>query len=582
MYGQDKFYAPASRRKEIKENRFYTECLEPAESIKAIIENSADKFGGRNAFGIRVGDEKFRYITFRDFKAQIDALGTAFIELGLKGKHIAVIGENSYEWCLSWMAVVCGTGVVCNLDRELSVEELTVLLEKGDISAVVYSNDVKAKIGELRKTRSDVTYICMQESETDPCLPKLIQRGATGILAGNREFVDAKIDRNAFAVLLFTSGTSGMAKGVMLSNKNICFDIWAMDQRNDLQPDDVFLTFLPLHHILQCSLSFVQPVYAGCCNYFSRGIRYLLKDLQEVKPTMFFAVPLIVETFYTQMMLKIKQKRGGTMALDAGILATKALGSVGLNVEKRLFKQIHEMFGGRLRFLMCGAAPLLPIAQTTFRNMGITLGTGYGLTETSPVNTSEYRDVYRAGSSGPALVGVKLKIDNPDENGVGEICVKGDNVMIGYYKDKEATDAVIKNGWFHSGDLGYLDKEGWLFVTGREKNVIVLKNGKKISPEEMEVVLTRELSVLECVVEGEENPVTKDVAIVATIVPDYESIKRLNLCDPDNDFAVEKLVAADVEKVNKTLVGYKRITKWVIRREEFEKTTTRKIKRYKK
>ena len=240
------------------------------------------------------------------------------------------------------------------------------------------------------------------------------------------------------------------------------------------------------------------------------------------------------------------------------------------------------MFGGRLRFLMCGAAPLLPIAQVTLRNMGITLGTGYGLTETSPVNTSEYRDVYRPGSSGPALVGVRIKIDNPDENGVGEICIKGDNVMLGYYKDPDATAAVIKNGWFHSGDLGYLDKEGWLFVTGREKNVIVLKNGKKISPEEMETVLTRELSILECIVEGEENPVTKDVAIVATIVPDYESIKRLNLCDPDNAFAVEKLVAADVEKVNKTLVGYKRITKWVIRREEFEKTTTRKIKRYKK
>lgn len=582
MYGQDKYYAPAARKKEINENRFYTECLEPAESIKAIIENSADRFGGHNAFGIREGDGKFRYITYRDFKTQIDALGTALIELGLKGKHIAVMGANSYEWCLSWMAVVCGTGIVCNLDRELSVEELDGLIEKGDLDAIIYSQDVLKKIDELKTTRPDLVYICMQKSENDPCLPELILRGATGILAGNREFIDAKIDRNAFAVLLFTSGTSGNAKGVMLSNKNICFDVWAMDQRSDLQPEDTFLTFLPLHHILQCSLSFVHPIYAGCCNYFSRGIRYLMKDLQEVRPTMFFAVPLVVETFYTKMMLKIKQRRAGTIALDAGILATKALGSIGVNLEKKLFKEIHEMFGGRLRFLMCGAAPLLPIAQTTLRNMGVTIGTGYGLTETSPVNTSEYRDVYRPGSSGPALVGVRIKIDNPDENGIGEICVKGDNVMLGYYNDPDATAAVLKNGWFHSGDLGYLDDEGWLFVTGREKNIIVLKNGKKISPEEMEAVLTREMSVLECVIEGVEDPATNEVSIVATVVPDYESIKRLGLCDPDDDDAVEALIENDVAKVNKNFVSYKRINSTVIRREEFEKTTTRKIKRYKK
>lgn len=582
MYGQDKYYSPALRRKEIKENRFFTEYLEPPESIKAIVEHSAEKFGSRNAFGIRVGDGEFKYVTFYQFKQEIDAVGTALVSMGLKGKHIAVMGDNCYEWCLSWMAVACGTGVVCNLDKELSVEELTILIDKGDIDAVIYSESVTKKMDEIKSVYPDKTYICMQPTEEKYTLPQLVREGALLMLSGNREFVDAKIDRNAFAVLLFTSGTSGMAKGVMLSNKNICFDIWTMDQRLDLQCEDVYLAFLPLHHIFQCSLGLVLPIYGGAMTYFSRGVRYLLKDLQEVKPTLFLTVPLVAETFYTQMMLKLKQKKGGTLTLDAGILASKALKTVGVDVKKKIFKQIHDMFGGRLRFLMCGAAPLLPVAQTTLRNMGVVVGTGYGLTETSPVNTSEYRDVYRPGSSGPAMVGVKLKIDKPDEDGIGEICIKGDNVMLGYYKDQEATDAVIKNGWFHSGDLGYLDKEGWLYITGREKNIIVLKNGKKISPEEMESVLNRETSILECVVEGEEDPATKNVDVVATIVPDYETIKRLGLANINNDAEVEALIRRDVERVNKTLVSYKRISKTTIRKNEFEKTTTKKIKRYKK
>lgn len=582
MYGQDKYYTPALRRKEIKENRFITEYLEPPESIKAIIENSADKFGTYNAFGIRVGDGEFKYVTFRRFKDEIDAVGTSLIGLGLKGKHIAVMGDNCYEWCLSWMSVVCGTGVVCNLDKELSVEELTVLVDKGDIDAVIYSSSVVKKIDELKVTYPDKLYICMEESDEKYTIPQLIREGALLMLSGNREFVDAKIDRNAFSILLFTSGTSGMAKGVMLSHKNICFNVWALDQRVDVMPGDSLLTFLPLHHIFQTSLGFVMAIYGGALNYFSRGVRYLLKDLQETKPTMFFAVPLVVETFYTQMMLKLKQKKGGTLTLDAGILASKALGTFGVDVKKKLFKQIHDTFGGNLRFLMCGAAPLLPIAETTLRNMGVTIGTGYGLTETAPVNSCEYRDAYRPGSSGTAVPGVRIKIDKPDEDGIGEVCIKGDNVMLGYYKDQESTDAVIKNGWFHSGDLGYLDKEGWLYITGREKNIIVLKNGKKISPEEMETVLARESSVLECIVEGVEDPATKNVDVVATIVPDYETIKRLGLANVNDEAEVEALVRRDVERVNKTLVSYKRISRTTIRKNEFEKTTTKKIKRYKK
>lgn len=582
MYGQDKFYNPSSRKKEIIKNRLYRECLEPAENIKAILENSAEKFANNNAFGIWVSEGKYRHVTYRQFKEDVDGLGTSLIELGLKGKHIGVIGDNCYEWCLSWMSVVCGTGVVCNLDKELSVEELDVLIEKGDIDAIIFSQSIQKKMDEVSANNPDVMFICMQDNGGKYTLPELLREGKAEVLRGRRDFVDAEIDRDAFAVLLFTSGTSGMAKGVMLSHKNICFDIWAMDQRSDLQPDDVFLTFLPLHHIFQCSLGFVQPVYAGCCSYFSRGIRHLMKELQEVKPTMFFAVPLVVETIYTQMMVKIKQKKAGTVALDAGVLATKALSAMGVDLQKKLFKSVHDVFGGRLRFLMCGAAPLLPVAQITLRNMGITIGTGYGLTETSPVNTSEYRDVYRPGSSGPALTGIRLKIDNPDENGIGEICVKGDNVMLGYYKDRDATDAVIKNGWFHSGDLGRLDEEGWLYVTGREKNIIVLKNGKKISPEEMETLITRETSVLECIVEGEEDPATKEVTLMVTVVPDYDSIKRLGLCNPDDSLAVEELVKTDVARVNKNLVSYKRISKVVIRREEFVKTTTKKIKRYMK
>lgn len=582
MYGQDKYYDPSNRKKEIIKNRLYKECLEPPKDIKSILENSAEKFGSRNAFGIWVGDGKYKYITYRQFKEDVDGFGTSLVELGLKDKHIGVIGDNCYEWCLSWMAVVCGTGVVCNLDKELSLEELNVLIEKGDIEAIIYSQSIQKKIDSVAADNPNVTFICMNDNGSKYTLPELMREGKSALINGKRGFADAKIDREAFAVLLFTSGTSGMAKGVMLSQKNICFDIWSMDQRSDLQPDDVFLTFLPLHHIFQCSLGFVQPVYAGCCSYFSRGIRHLMKELQDVKPTMFFAVPLVVETIYTQMMVKIKQKKVGTVALDAGVLATKALSAVGVDLQKKLFKSIHDVFGGRLRFLMCGAAPLLPVAQITLRNMGVTIGTGYGLTETSPVNTSEYRDVYRPGSSGPALTGIRLRIDNPDENGIGEICIKGDNVMLGYYKDQAATDAVLKDGWFHSGDLGRLDDEGWLYVTGREKNIIVLKNGKKISPEEMEAMITRESSVLECIVEGEEDPATKEVTLMVTVVPDYDSIKRLGLCDPDDSIAVEETVKADVNRVNKNLVSYKRISKVVIRNEEFAKTTTKKIKRYMK
>lgn len=530
-----------------------------AESFKTFRElllNSQDKYGEKDAFRICSNDIGVRGITYNQLYSDVIGLGAALTSLGLRGKTIAVIGENRYEWSLSFLSIVCGVGIVANLDKELTVEELSILIEKGNISVIIFSKSVKGKIDEICAANHDILAICMDDIETTHTLPKLLLQGKTEIENGNSDYLNAPINGNDFSVLLFTSGTSGNAKGVMLSQYNICYDIWAAQLNLQITFEDIFLSILPVHHIYECMLGFLLPLYCGSITYFSQGLRYVFRELNEVKPSVLVSVPLIIETIHSQLILKAKNEKFELAPAH-----------------------LQEVFGGNLKKLFCGAAPLNPEVSKFFRDYGICLIKGYGLSETSPIIATEFITTYKPLSVGAPLKGIEIKISNPDKDGIGEITVKGPIVMMGYFNDSDATCDVLKDEWFYTGDLGYLDKEGWLFITGRKKNIIVLKSGKKISPEEVEILLCRSAYIKETLVWGIEND-KKNIVITANILPDFEKIKNDLGLETKDITEIKKIIEQEITAINHQLPFYKRIEKIVLRESEFEKTTTKKIKRH--
>ncbi len=566
--------------------------LRPIDQFKQLIDQSARLFGDKEAFIVKENKEQskdvsYRHITYREFRLEIDCLGSALLERGLQGKHIAVIGENRYEWCLTYLAVTCGLGVIVPVDKDLSPEEIGGLLEKAQVEAVVYSGKLSSATERvLYGTPGVLCVICMdrRDAPTDCaipfyCLDDLLKKGKELLEEGRQTYRQLDPDPDVMGVLLFTSGTTGVAKGVMLSQKNICSDIESVVQCLDYDSLDSVLSILPIHHTYECTCDFLVMMYRGCRMAFCDGLRYISKNMLEYQPTILMLVPLILENVHEKVMKKAANTRLKKIGFRFLLNLAGFLSRIGIDVRKKMFHSVHESLGGKLRLVIAGAAAIDPKVSADLGKMGIMIRQGYGLTETSPIICVNREGSFKNNSVGPAMPGVEVKIDHPNADGEGEILARGNNVMLGYYQDQAATDAVIRDGWFHTGDQGYMDKKGFVYITGRIKNIIVNKTGKNIYPEELEGHLKSIPYILESVVWGDESVDSADAVIHATVVPNLEAIRSNPKLTEEQRKDVQGLIWNEVKKINKTLPAYKRIQALDIRNEEFEKTTTKKIKR---
>lgn len=553
------------------------------ENLKEMLEKSGQLYGDRPAYKFKTEEPgKFREITHKEFREEINQLGTALIDMGLKDKRIAVISENRYEWGMAYLAVVAGTGVVVPLDKALPDNEIENLILRSEVEAIFYSNKYNDIMNEIReKKNSHVKYFISMDLEKEIngiySQKQLISKGKELLANGNREFLDAKIDNEKMGIMLFTSGTTAMSKAVALSHKNLCSNLFDIASTIKVDENDVFLSFLPLHHTFECTTGFIYPVSKGSAIAFCEGIRHIADNIKEYRVTAMVSVPILFESMYKRVMKNI-EKKGKLDTVKKGIKLSQFLLKIGIDIRKKLFKEIHDNLGGRLRLFVSGGAALDPETEKGFNELGIATYQGYGLTESSPVISAEDDKYRRIGSIGKAFPSLDVKILEPDEEGIGELLAKGPSIMIGYYNNEEATkEAIDEEGWLHTGDLAKIDKDGYIFISGRKKFVIVLKNGKNIYPEELETLINKIEGIKESFVYGKPEE-DGDYEICAKIVYDKELVEEI--FGTSEKEKLKEMIWQEVKKVNKTMPAYKYIREISITEEGLIKTTTQKIKRF--
>ena len=556
--------------------------VERITDLKDMINKSVDKFADRPAYVFKTDKKgKIKEITYRQLKNDIDNLGTSLINLGLQDKRIAVIGENRYEWGVTYLAVVNGTGTIVPLDKALPANEIESLIVRSGVEAIVYSSKYDEIMNMLKeKKNTDLKYFIsmdLEESENGIIsFKKLINRGKELLENGDKRFVDAKIDVEEMKIMLFTSGTTSKSKAVMLSNTNIASNVYAMLLVEDMRPTDNNLAFLPFHHIFGSTCMIVM-IAIGAKTAFPDGLRYVAQNLKEYQISLFVGVPLLVEAIYKNIEKEI-EKKGKTKLINNAKKLSNCLLKLHIDVRRKLFKDVIDALGGRMRFIISGGAPLDKKVAQGFNELGIEVVQGYGLTETSPVISAENAKKKRYGSIGFPMENVEVEIINKDENGIGEIRVKGPNVMLGYYENEEATKKVMKDGWFYTGDLAYKDKDGFIFLTGRQKDMIVLKNGKKVFPEELETLINRLDLVKECIVYGMPDEKDKnDLKLSVKIVYDKKIAEEKYSGKSEGE--LYQILWEKVKEINKTFPPYKYIKNMILTDEELIKTTTQKVKR---
>ena len=552
------------------------------ENIKELIYNSAKKYENHIAFVIKKSNGKkaeYQNITYKELLDEINSLGTKLYELGIKNKRIAIVGRNRYEWALSHLTNLLGTNVSIPLDKDLQIDELESSLIRSKADVIIFDEKYIEKIEEIKnRNQTNITkYICMSKIEGYENIPNLKEQGKELLEQGNKEFITTKIDSYGMNILLFTSGTTSKSKAVMLSQNNITSNVYAMQKVEGIYDTDTNLAFLPFHHIFG-STAMIMMLACGVKTAFPDGLRYVAQNLKEYEVSVFVGVPLLVEAIYNKVLKEI-DKQGKTKLIKVATKITNILNAIHIDIRRKVFKQIIEQLGGKMRFIISGGAPLDPKVQKGFNELGIRLIQGYGLTESSPVICAENDFKTRNGSIGVPMENVTVEIVNKDQNGIGELRAKGPNIMIGYYENEEETNKVLKDGWFYTGDLGYIDKDGFIFITGREKNMIVLKNGKKIFPEEIETLVNRIDLVSESMVFGmpDEND-KNDLKLSVKIVYDKEVVKEKygNISQEEiRDIIWNKIK----EEVNTTVPRYKHIMNMILSDKELIKTTTKKVKR---
>ena len=551
-------------------------------NVKEIIYNSAKEYANQTAFVIKHKNGKeieYENITYTHLLEDINRLGTAFYNINLKGKRIAIIGKNRYEWVISHFANLLGGIISVPLDKDLQYEELENSLIRSKADAIVFDDkltELVAKIKEEDKTNL-TEYICMSKLEGYKSIPELIEQGNKIIKNGNNQFINTEIDENAMNILLFTSGTTSKSKAVMLSHKNVASNIYAMQCVEDIRPTDTNIAFLPFHHIFG-STCMLMMLSCGVRTVFPDGLRYIKQNLVEYKVTLFVGVPVLVEAIYKAISKEI-EKQGKTKLIKIATTISNILLKLHIDIRRKIFKQILDALGGEIRLIIEGGAPGDSKISQKFRNFGIEIVQGYGLSETSPVIAAESLNHIRNGSVGIAMKNDIIEIDNKDENGIGEIKVKGPNVMLGYYEMPELTKEVLKDGWFYTGDLGFIDKDGYLFITGRNKNLIVLKNGKKVFPEELELLINRFEIVEECMVFGMPDENDKDDVKLSVKIVYNKELAEEKYKDKSKE-ELKQIVWEQIKELNKTFPRYKHIQNLILTDEELIKTTTKKVKRH--
>ena len=553
--------------------------------IRDMINKSVEKYRDNTAFIIKnkVGNEvKYRNITFKETKEDMEALGTALISLGLRNARVVVISPNRYEWVTTYLAVVNGVGVIVPLDRSLPENEMQGMLERSQADAIIFDKKYKDTVRELKNNCETInlrSYICMDDEEDGEFLSytKLLEKGKKLIEENSNEaneYKNAKIYPEKMSILLFTSGTTSKAKAVMLSHKNLAEQIPALRAVLNAWPGDVSLSFLPLHHTFG-SLAIWYIFVSGATTVFCDGLKHIQENLKEYGVTVFVTVPLVLETMYKRIM-KTVEKQGKLETLQKGRKISKALNKIHIDVRRKMFKDIINALGGKLRIVVSGAASLDKEVAEALNDFGILVCQGYGLTETSPVVCVEPDKYIKCGSVGFPLRNLQVEIDEPNNEGIGELKVKGPSVMLGYYGMPEETAKVLKDGWFYTGDLAYFDKQGYVHITGRKKDVIVLKNGKNIYPEEIETLINKMDYVSESLVFG--YPKDDDLIVTAKIVynKDYINENYPNITKEE----LEQMIWKDIKEINTTIAGYQHVKKIIITEEPLIKTTTAKVKRF--
>ena len=549
--------------------------------LRDMVHSSAEMFGDKTSFLVKDKPRgEYRPVTFNQLKSDIDHLGTKLVEMGLKDKKVAIIGENSYKWVVTYLAVTNGTGVIVPLDKELTGIEIRNLLERAKVDAIVFSGKMKKKlIADIEAVGGIDIKIDMDAKEDEEGIIRwdsLMEEGKVLLDGGDKRFVEAVIDREAMCTLLFTSGTTGQSKGVMLSHKNISANVYNMSKYVNIRTGGG-LSVLPMHHTYELTCHVFTAIYQGVFVAICEGLRYIQPNLKESGASVMLGVPIVFETMHKKVWKQAEASGAADKMKKMMALSRRTKMFNQPKVMRKVFDKIHSSLGGNIDLFIAGGAAINPDVIRDYEALGIPMIQGYGMTENAPI-IAVNKDFYsKADSVGMPLPGTEVKIIDQDEEGVGEIIVKGPSVMIGYYDNPEATEEVLKDGWLYTGDYGRFDDEGFLYLCGRKKFVIVTKNGKNIFPEEIEALLMEEPFIEEVLVYGTVDKSDGDVIVRAEVFPNYDALKE-QLGEITED-GIKDAIKACIENVNDKMPTYKRVKRFKLREEEFEKTSTRKIKR---
>ncbi len=556
--------------------------VRPIRDLKDMLRQSAELYSTSTAFLTKpVKLAPYKPVSYKQYADDVNRLGTALLSMGLgSGSAVAIIAETRYEWYVSYLGILNGAAIVIPMDKELTDEETAAMLRRANVNAIIYSDSQTKKVNKIKADLPELKYcIAMDATEdNDLSFGELIDRGDRLLASGDRAFLDHEIDPEEMRILLFTSGTTAKSKAVMHNHRSVCANLQAMCQMLYIGPNDVALSVLPIHHTYECTCGFLCQIYRGTTIAQCEGLRYITKNMQESQTTLILVVPLMVEAFHKRIWSTIKASEETHKKVNTGLKLTRFLLKLRIDLRRKIFDQIHQTFGGKLRMIIAGGAAIDPGILQGMQDFGFPCVQGYGLTECAPILALNRDVYYKNESAGLPLRGVDVKVIDADENGIGEFIAKGPNLMLGYYGDPELTEEAIVDGYYHTGDLGYIDEDGFLIITGRKKNVIVTKNGKNIFPEEIEFYLNRNDEITESLVYGEQDS-SGDWIVLAQIVPDMDAVKlALGKEDPTEE-EIRKLLQAKVRETNHQMQAYKAIRDFTVRDTELPKNTSRKILR---
>ena len=563
------------------------------ENVRGLLEYAARTYGDDPAFILkekpagRGAEPVYTRISYIDLLNDVRRLGSGLAAEGASGSRIAIIGDNSYPWQLAYLAAMCGIGICVPLDKGLPYAELRTSIQKSSCDVLIFDKKHASLVEQLRAEASDpagaeipvTKYICMDDDPGYLSFSELLSKGTDLLDAGDTSFDDLKVDREALSNLIFTSGTTSAAKAVMLNQRNIMFNVYSLQLVENVEHGDVNIALLPYHHTFGATGQLLM--YAcGVTTVFCDGLKHLQKNFVEYHVSIFIGVPLLMDAMYKKILAGIR-KQGKEKTFERGVRLSCFLRKLGIDVRRKLFKDVLKELGGSLRMVVSGASALDGAVIKGYDDIGVEVVQGYGMTESAPVIAGENLFNRSPGSIGLGFPGMDVRIASPGEDGVGEIIVSSPSVMMGYYQDEEETSKVLRDGWLHTGDLAYLDEHGYIHITGRSKNVIVLKNGKNVYPEEIETIIDELPYVKENIVFGEarrEGSDDGDEVLVAKIVYDEEIMRDKYGAVAEDQ--IRGIVESDIDRINGDMPKYKQVRRLILQTEEMSKTTTGKVKRY--